>query len=469
MGHAEHFLSRLDRLASAEVELALQLYQDHELLRSVLAEVTLPEGAERVALALGDVAHGPYIVVTRDGHFVTCLAQGMSTGTLPVVSRGQLDALSNRFATLRERMALAARVAGTDDRERACSLVFRHIFSAADSVSREDFLAASAWQPLLGDAFLGIYLAMSAELLNQGYVLRNLRLPKSRRDEALHDYWNLLHATGHLALLGTMDGEGEHFQEVTAGQFGHRAGFAFALTWSTASKFIVQGAWATGRLGKTLLAGYKRALAEEGGIFEWLDTLFSLTAIARRSSGLRVEIAKALRSVPSTDPRSAQAARLREVMQDDLAKMAALAAKMVELDDSEWEPVLSDIGLAGLEEQKQNPRAIAALPADVLRALPLASRANGLIGSKPIATSLALVCASARGGPEQFYFPRSYAKQWRAKWEPELTERLLQPISQIERLARKPAVRVAKPGPNEPCSCGSAKKYKKCCGAPARA
>jgi 5-methylcytosine-specific restriction endonuclease McrA len=83
--------------------------------------------------------------------------------------------------------------------------------------------------------------------------------------------------------------------------------------------------------------------------------------------------------------------------------------------------------------------------------------------------NVALICASARGGPEQFYFPRAYAKRWRATWEPQLTESMLQPIASIERAGRKPAVRVAKAAPNEPCSCGSARKYKKCCGAPARA
>lgn len=40
-----------------------------------------------------------------------------------------------------------------------------------------------------------------------------------------------------------------------------------------------------------------------------------------------------------------------------------------------------------------------------------------------------------------------------------------------ERASRKPvkqAKRDSKPGPNEPCSCGSGKKFKKCCGDPAK-
>ena len=152
MRHAEHFLSRLDRLAGSEVETALELYRDPDLLRLVLAEVALPEAASRVAVSLADPVEGPFLVVTRDGHFVTCLARGMKPGELPIVTRGQLDALSQKFTTLRERLKLATRLTGK--REGACDMLLRRVLCAADSVSREDFLAVSAWEPLLGPDFL---------------------------------------------------------------------------------------------------------------------------------------------------------------------------------------------------------------------------------------------------------------------------------------------------------------------------
>jgi hypothetical protein len=47
VSHAEHFLSRLDRLAGAEVDVALQLYRDPDLVRLVLDTVKLPEAARR--------------------------------------------------------------------------------------------------------------------------------------------------------------------------------------------------------------------------------------------------------------------------------------------------------------------------------------------------------------------------------------------------------------------------------------
>jgi hypothetical protein len=111
----------------------------------------------------------------------------MGTGQLPIVSRGQLDALSNRLSSLRERSALAQHLTGTATAERACSLLLRRVMTAADTVSREDFLAVSAWQPLLASAFLGTYLAMSSAILEQSHALRHVRLPKSKREEALHE------------------------------------------------------------------------------------------------------------------------------------------------------------------------------------------------------------------------------------------------------------------------------------------
>ncbi|WP_437786852.1 hypothetical protein [Sorangium sp. So ce1097] len=51
MRHAQHFLSRLDRLPRSEVDLALELYRDPELLRAVLDAATLPERVEGMALS----------------------------------------------------------------------------------------------------------------------------------------------------------------------------------------------------------------------------------------------------------------------------------------------------------------------------------------------------------------------------------------------------------------------------------
>jgi len=75
-GHDVHFLERLERLSTPQTELALSLYQDPLLIRALLEQLRLPDGATRVALSLADEERGPFVVVARDGHFVTCLGRG---------------------------------------------------------------------------------------------------------------------------------------------------------------------------------------------------------------------------------------------------------------------------------------------------------------------------------------------------------------------------------------------------------
>ena len=106
----------------------------------------MPDSAARVALSLGDGASGPFVVVARDGHFVTCLAAGMSPGEHPVVPRGQLDAVVRRVSEVRYRFDAARKLAGP--RGNVLALVGR-IFSAGPWLSREEFSAIAAFQPLL--------------------------------------------------------------------------------------------------------------------------------------------------------------------------------------------------------------------------------------------------------------------------------------------------------------------------------
>lgn len=111
-GHDVHFLERLERLSTPETELALSLYQDPVLIRALLEQLRLPESAARVALSLGDGERGPFVVVARDGHFVTCLAEGMSPGEHPVIRRGQLDGIVRRVTVVRDRFDAVRKLAG---------------------------------------------------------------------------------------------------------------------------------------------------------------------------------------------------------------------------------------------------------------------------------------------------------------------------------------------------------------------
>src|SRR5207245_2534016 len=57
-GHAHHFLSRLDRVSTAHVDLALSLYRDEALVRAVVADARA-DSHDRVAISLCDQKRGP--------------------------------------------------------------------------------------------------------------------------------------------------------------------------------------------------------------------------------------------------------------------------------------------------------------------------------------------------------------------------------------------------------------------------
>lgn len=143
-------------MSHEHLELALGLYRDHELVAYILSRVRLPEGAERVALALADGGRGPHVIVARNGHFVTALGEGMKTGPHHVVSRGQLDALSAKLDRVRDGLALA-RTRGTD-----ATRLLHKIESAGWAVSREDFLAAQALLAPAGPLLFETYSSWAA-------------------------------------------------------------------------------------------------------------------------------------------------------------------------------------------------------------------------------------------------------------------------------------------------------------------
>jgi hypothetical protein len=91
------------------------------------------------------------VVIARDGHFVTCLAEGMSPGDYPVIPRGQLDAIARRVTEVRYRFDAVRKLAGP--RGNVLALLDR-IFSAGPWLSREEFSAIAAFQPLLKRDFL---------------------------------------------------------------------------------------------------------------------------------------------------------------------------------------------------------------------------------------------------------------------------------------------------------------------------
>jgi hypothetical protein len=109
-GHAHHFLQRLDRLSRPHLEIALALYRAPEVIGFALAHAGLPSRAGRVAISLDHPDLGPFLIVTRDRRFVTCLGEGMGHGH-PVITRTQLEGAFACIAILCHRPLASVRPA----------------------------------------------------------------------------------------------------------------------------------------------------------------------------------------------------------------------------------------------------------------------------------------------------------------------------------------------------------------------
>jgi hypothetical protein len=462
-GHDHHFLSRLDRVSDEHVELALSLYRDPTLVELVLSSCALDEGQDRVAIALGPVSQGPYLIVARSGAFVTCLGEGMSPGDRPVISRGKLDRIARNVPHLHAKLEFAKR-AGTAKKGLAV-LLRNQIMKAGADLCREDFQAALALHPLLAIH----YLCWMHEAGEAAAILRtrlvSVKKPSPSLEEPLHKLFELSLAVGHFCLLAWADPKlilsklpvDQHAAMIHVAWLPARQGIAASL---------YRGLWAAGRVGKPILAGLKRHQAEVGSDLTAWAVAGSLAAIGVRHAKLRSEVAKCFVEAPC------------EGMQDKDYVQA-----LSRLLHAAFEDTLRDGDLSVPEAEKLARHLMHAelrkegileyatpddVPLDVSREA-VAQNFMPFLRQEPrlLVVLAALGMWGVTFNVEDFYPPRADRLARRFRWRPGDTLRILASFRDYS--PRRPFRAAAAPGANDPCSCGSGKKFKKCCGRPGAA
>jgi len=462
MGHATHFLERLERLAVPEVELALGLYRDTPLLRYVLDSCNLPEGAEKVALALREQQEGPHLIVTREGRFVTCLGAGMSTGELPVVRRGQLDALSARGDGVRERIAEADALAGGAHKTAG---LLGLLFTEGMGLSREQFRAISVWQPMLQIELLVLLLETYESLatLQDVAAHRKVRRHRERNRDIVDKLGKVTWAMAYLTLLVGM-GPRSFFEELSTRAVRTWPVVAWQCYRLGMNRPALMATWTVGKAGKSVLPDFKAAYREASLADQFLSASMGLAAIGLRHQGLRAEVLKALRGLPHPEPvdssRQVQAA-FRDVLVNVL-DYPEYGVKMCEAVGGSAYAILAE----GLPE------------------------GHALRHLDPMAVPGPLACAAATYAGRDFHSQTTdklvlaYALPWLASIEAEelflpepltadlryqvtkqyMANSILDNHLKHDRTGPKPVRREQPPGRNAPCPCGSGGKYKRCCG-----
>ena len=469
--HDGHFLSRLERLSVSQVELALALYHDHELMKVLLNCLKIGDTVQRVAISIKDPVSGPFIIVTRDGNFVTCLGEGMFVSGIPVVTQEQFQRVARSVQRARNTMdeiALHPR--------REVSRVLERLQNCGSNVSREDFLAVAAWQPLLAPAILQAFARANDRLVLTYRELAGRQNRFKRRDEnALHRYWMDAWAIAHFTMLLGVDGG--HFMR-SASHVPEFENVGRALSFATVRLNVashgIRGAWLAAKVGKPLVPLMKQAYQTPAAALHLVDAGIALSAIGYTHRKLQSEIGKVLGQSERV-PEGARGEAVRYLhkhfaahyqafvdkpeqcqayMNEVVDRVAAKFFRIRHPDRGEGDPsltpstdVLRDWGTTLL---MQTPIPIMD---ERLRALPKV---------------LLWLPFMVRAKAEDFYVPRQAIPRSARTWTVEDSLALLEPRRQYDKLSGAvPQVAAPKgeklPGRNEPCHCGSQRKFKHCC------
>jgi len=466
MSHAHHFLSRLDRLSTPHVEFALSLYRDHELLAFILDKARVPEAAPRVAISLAtsETERGPFLVVTRDGKFVTCLGEDMSPGDLYIVPRQRLDDIATNYQVLKQRMIESAQRAG---RHGGLGKLLGRVHEAGHRLSREDFRAIATWQPLLARDFLVWHIDASLDLQTSTEIfMRDLRRTNKLDklfDEALRVHYETQWSLAHVTVLAAYGGR-VTFDALPVEVLKMFA--KYTLSYPCVRQHIypiaIRGLWAAARVGKPFLPHYKASIMTATTLGRYGNASAGLATIAMRHRRLRAEALKALNAIP-------------EHLSEQRNALRRTAIEVMESHEKNPEEVLAALTKRGVAEAmrlaplapKGSPYRFER-PEDVPRDLALCIYANRLLDFLRDPAGIALLYDIlpwlATIDAEDLYLPADYLSAVRLSWSTAQTNALF--VIERDWVAQsKPMAHVTEgPTRNGPCPCGSGKKYKRCCG-----
>lgn len=453
-GHAAHFLTRVDRLNTQHAELALGLYRDHSLLRVLLKGAPLPEGADRVALALEDGDNGPYIIVNREGRFITCLGEGMQPYDAPIVKRADLDYVAREMGAWRAMTARAKQ--GTTEVDRYLS----KLFVARSNVTREEFDELVAWSPLLYPHFLRAACKGAVRLEELRRRLANVKRFGRRDEPSLKSFCELAWAQLHLwSLMATTPevlprayaAQGTQLRALERTWVSHQ--MMGLMTWPGLFRGAMVAAWNH----ELVLPGFEEELADINTFREANHAMLAIYVACRREPRLcagSLDALERLRAYEDADGVPGICAILaasllyeRDLPDDGTA--TRLSNQLIE----QW---MSETQDAELRER------LAAMPASDRRATFFGDPRPVTLEADDAADMLHCFGEVCLFAPRDFYV--SAASRIYQPWTFEHGLRWVTPQIRGDYIrAHKPAQRVATPGRNDPCSCGSGKKYKRCC------
>ena len=456
MSHDTHFLQRLDRVSVSHCELALGLYNDPELVALIVKASSLPEGCDRVAISLAPGDRGPFVIVDRAGRFITCLGEGMLPHGKPLVSHVRLTTIAEHSRLLRQRLE----VAGDPARDRG--KVFRlmqRLWNAGERFSREEMFALYGLKAILGKLVFGKFLSSFSKSLFAIPQLGRFASFTPADEKLLLAIWQTVWGLRHTFPLLSRD-EPEGLPTPMGGLEGKV--LASPNGYSTLQvPTALCATWAASADEATLNL-YELEYSAATHTHQFLDGLMGCLIIGLRNASLRNRVREYLRKPPSRVSADLWGPILNAVKDDIPA--------VLRMDPSCERHSLEHARQAFLERTKHLPGSKQfarpeEVPAELARAAWMQGDTLAPGNEYELKVMMSFLPWLAFARVEEFYLTSEQIREYVPNNTVERATRWIRFMSDTFPKAGPRQVQ-GTPGPNEPCSCASGKKYKKCCGAP---
>lgn len=452
MAHSTHFLSRLDRASDKEVHVAMSLYYDAEFTESFVRLshfYNLPENTERFAVALSASDKPSHAILTKEGSFVTCLGPSMKVSNLPVITWNKFLSINRKYEKIE---ANKAQILALYDNENY-RLVSGSVQKSGRNLTQEDFKACQIFQPLLVGDYVEIMMdafAVSGDLaIVLQKTIRKGKVRSKKERKMIREFWEQRWLMIHTGLLV--------FSDLTLVR-------SIAEEWITDSTLIplmmrdrimptsLMAGWIAAKMGKCMFAAAKGMLLSPKHQWNYIEGALILTCIALRHSKYKSEVIKLLRrKIKGIEPFFIG---MCEDVQRNFLLSLINQEKLIETLPAFFAKAMKASG-GGFSDQLIEEAPTSAQVAYLAHnEWDFAQRP-----SKVFLMSMLLPWIISIE-PEDFYIPKKYKEFF----YPYIVEQGLE-MTGGEIYKYKPGILKdkSKPGRNQPCHCGSGKKYKKCC------
>ena len=451
MAHDTHFLSRLERAADTEVRVAMSLYYDTEFKEDFVKLshlYNLPENTDRFAVALSDSKRPSHVIMTKSGSFVTCLGPGMKMN-VPVITWNKFKGLNRKYQKIESDKA--EMLAFSSGEKSLGDLISRILQKSGRNMTREDFKTCMVFQPLLAPWYLEMLIdsfsAAEDLKISLQKIVRKGKIRTKREWNQVREYWNHKWIMVHTGLLA--------FSDITLTR-------SILESMMKDSELIplwmedrivptsLMAAWVTGKLGGCMFPSAKKLLLSPVHQWDYISGTLMLTSIALRHSRYRKEVTKLLkRKIRGIGP--SYIGMCEDVQTNFLSSLSEYKT-LVEIMPTAFEEVLKGDGNLSEKAMKE---------ASSVAKIAFYARHERDFAHRPTHTlSMSLLLPWMISiEPEDFYIPKKYKELF----NPYSFKQGLRALGNEAYKYKPGIVKDKTPGRNEPCYCGSSKKYKKCC------